>query len=186
MSPSCGEVERVLGQFDELVRDAIAGDRTAFARLLGGEAPTAYRAALAILRSPELAQEAVQEAAIRAWQQLPTLRAPAAWPWWFRRLAVRVALDEHRRARYSREVRLTSTDIGGGDPDPMGGADDRLSLLSAFARLSADDRVLLALRFQSDLTVPDVARTLGIRLGTTKARLHRAIGRLRAELRDDV
>jgi RNA polymerase sigma-70 factor (ECF subfamily) len=178
-------VETVLGQFDELVRDAIAGDRTAFASLLDGEAPTAYRAALAILRSPELAQEAVQEAAIRAWQQLPTLRAPAAWPWWFRRLAVRVALDEHRRARYSREVRLTTTDFGA-DPDPMGGADNRLSLLGAFARLSADDRVLLALRFQSDLTVPDVARTLGIRIGTTKARLHRAIARLRAELRDDL
>jgi hypothetical protein len=82
--PVLWEVETALGQFDELVRDAVAGDRTAFASLLDGEAPTAYRAALAILRSPELAHEAVQEAAIRAWQQLPTLRASAAWPWWFK------------------------------------------------------------------------------------------------------
>lgn len=167
----------------ELVRGALAGDRAAFARLLEREAPTAYRVALAILRSPEEAKEVVQESAIRAWQQLPRLRSADAWPAWFRRIAVRVALDEQRHARHGREIRLTR-DVSV-DTDTRLDSDDVVSLLAAFGRLPADDRAVLALRFWLDLTVPDVAAALGIRDGTAKARLHRALARLRLELQDD-
>lgn len=173
-----------LRNFEDLVSSALAGDRSAFACLLEGETPSAYRAAFAILQSPEEAREVVQEAAIRAWQQLPGLRSADAWPAWFRRIAVRLALDERRHARHVREIRLSDEVALGGD-DPMPGTDETVSLLAAFGRLPADDRALLALRFQLDLTVPDVAAALGIRVGTAKARLHRAVARLRAELRDD-
>ena len=168
-------------KLEDLVRDAMAGDRSAFACLLEQDAGSAYRAALAILRTPEEAQDVVQEAAVKAWRELPRLRAPNAWPSWFRRIAVRIALDERRHARHLREIRLA-------DPSSMdhglalSDSDDQLDLLAAFGRLSSDDRAILALRYHLDLTVPDVADALGIRLGTAKARLARAVGRLRAEL----
>ena len=60
---------------------------------------------------------------------------------------------------------------------------DRLELIAAFDRLAPDDRAILALRFFADLEVPDVAAALGIPLGTAKSRLHRALGRLRAQMR---
>ena len=161
---------------------ARAGDRLAFASLLEGQTPSAYRAALAILRSPEEAREVVQEAAIRAWLKLPALRSPQAWPAWFRRTVVHVALDERRHARHDREIPLTDLELSA---DPLLGSDDAVCLLRAFERLPADDRALLALRFWLDLTVPDTAHALGIRVGTAKARLHRAVARLRRELRDD-
>lgn len=173
--------ERWLRKLEDLVRDARAGDRSAFACLLERDTGSAYRAALAILRSPEEAQDVIQEAAVKAWQQLSSLRAADAWPAWFRRIAVRVALDERRHARHLREVRIADTMR----PDLTLEAMDRdsnLDLLAAFGRLSAEDRAILALRFYLDLTVPDTADTLGIRLGTAKARLSRAIDRLRAEL----
>jgi DNA-directed RNA polymerase specialized sigma24 family protein len=61
-------------------------------------------------------------------------------------------------------------------------------MLSAVGRLSLADREVLALRFGADLEVPDMAAALGIPLGTAKARLHRALGRLRKQwetMRDD-
>lgn len=173
-----------MSDLEELVSDALAGDRSAFACLLERETPSAYRAALAILRSPEEARDVVQEAAIRAWQELPRLRRADAWAAWFRRITVRQALDERRHARHTRESRLID-DAQPGPTDATADSDDAVSLLSAFSRRRADDRALLALRFHLDLTVPDVAATLGIPVGTAKARIHRAINKLRTELRDD-
>lgn len=173
-----------MSDLEELVSDALSGDRSAFACLLERETPSAYRAALAILRSPEEARDVVQEAAIRAWLELPRLRRAAAWPAWFRRITVRQALDERRHARHMRESQLFD-DAWPGLTDATTDSDDAVSLLSAFDRLRAEDRALLALRFHLDLTVPDVADALGIRVGTAKARIHRAIAKLRAELRDD-
>jgi RNA polymerase sigma factor (sigma-70 family) len=65
------------------------------------------------------------------------------------------------------------------------GTEDRLELLSAYDRLSPDDRAILALRYFADLEMPDVAAALGIPLGTAKSRSHRALGRLRAQLRQE-
>lgn len=173
-----------MSDLEELVSDALAGDRSAFACLLERDTASAYRAALAILRSPEEARDVVQEAAIRAWQELPRLRCADAWPAWFRRITVRQALDERRHARHTRESRLIA-DAWPGATDTTADSDETVSLLAAFGRLRAEDRALLALRFHLDLTVPDVAATLGIPVGTAKARIHRAVSKLRAELRDD-
>ena len=170
---------------DQLVSDAVAGDRSAFARLLEGETPAAYRAALSILRSPEEARDVVQEAAIRAWQQLPGLRNANAWAGWFRRITVHIALDERRHSRHGREIRL-APEANRDMEDPTAAADETVALLAAFERLPPADRAILALRYHLDLTVPDAAAELGIRVGTAKARLHRAIARLRTELRDDL
>jgi len=170
-----------LESLDQLVRDAVRGDRLAFASLLETETDGAYRVALAVLRSPEDARDAVQDAAIRAWLRLPELRNGSAWPSWFRRIAVRVALDEHRRARRSREVQI-SNELEAGESTRMDPDNEVVAVLTAFERLSPDDRALLGLRYGADLTVPDTAIALGIPLGTAKARLHRALKRLRAEL----
>lgn len=183
-APSDGWEAARVTQLDELVRDALAGDRSAFACLLEREAQPVYRATLSILGSPEDARDAVQEAAIRAWQQLPKLRNSAAWPAWFRRIAVRTALDESRRARRSREVQLPDQ-VDGELSHPMPHRDEMLTVLAALSRLPAEDRALLGLRYGADLTVPDSAEALGIRLGTAKARLHRALKKLRTELGDD-
>lgn len=171
-------------ELDQLVNDALRGDRSAFACLLERETPSVYRAALAILRSPEEARDVVQEAAIRAWQELPRLRRAAAWPAWFRRIAVRQALDERRHFRHSRESRLLE-DAWADATDATTDSIDAVSLLSAFSRLRPEDRALLALRFHLDLTVPDVADALGIKVGTAKARIRRALAKLRSELDDD-
>jgi DNA-directed RNA polymerase specialized sigma24 family protein len=95
-----------VGELEELVREAAAGDRSAFASLMEPHMSAAYRAALAVLGSPDDAREAVQEAALRAWQRLPQLRDASAFPAWFRRIVTRAALDVSRRAYRVRELTL--------------------------------------------------------------------------------
>lgn len=135
--------------------------------------------ALAIVRGPDDARDAVQDAAIIAWQRLSALRNADAWPAWFRRIAVRAALDRRRRNERLREVRLL--DLEGG-VEPMAHIDDWLTVRDALERMSADDRAILALRYGDDQSVPAIAETLGLPLGTAKARLHRARRRLREVL----
>jgi RNA polymerase sigma factor (sigma-70 family) len=173
------------GKLPELIAAAKAGDRMAFSVLLERDVALAYRAALAVLGSGDDARDAVQEASLRAWQRLPDLREPSAWPYWYRRIAVRAAIDQARQRHRGREVSLPTDLNNGQHPDPAPASDERLTILAALSRLSLDDRAVLGLRYGADLEVPDIAATLGIRLGTAKARLHRALGRLRTALGED-
>jgi len=166
---------------EELVDEAIAGDRSAFEQLLESEMHNAYRAALGVLGSPDDARDVVQDAALRAWQKLPTLRDRSTWPAWFRRICVRMAIDASRRVRRVREVRLLDASTCE-QPDMSARTDEVVAVQVAMSGLSAEDRMLLSLRYGADLTVPEAAAALGINVGTAKARLHRSIRRLRSEL----
>jgi RNA polymerase sigma-70 factor (ECF subfamily) len=116
----------------ELVLAARLGDETAFARLIEAEAPRIYRAVLAVVHSPEDAQEVIQDATVRAWRQLDGLRDADSWPGWYRRIAVRQAID--RAGRQSRR-RLHEIDLDsiGNEPahDPSSGWADRVAVTSA-------------------------------------------------------
>lgn len=164
----------------QLVVAARSGDATAFATLVHAETPAAYRLALSIVRSRAEAEDAVQDAFLRAWRDIGSLREADRWAAWFRRLLVRSALDQARRRR----VREVDLELAFNVPwlEPSVHPADRLELLAAFDRLAPDDRAILALRFYADLEVPDAAAALGIPLGTAKSRLNRALGRLRQQM----
>lgn len=173
---------------EEIVSAAGRGDRRAFETIVEMEATTAYRLAYGILGSHAEAEDAAQDAFIRAWRDLSTLRDPGRWQAWFRRLVVRSALDRAKRRRRRTEISLDPTGDGAFDPpapDSIGPLDAHDDLLQALAGLSANDRTVIALRFAADLEVPDIAVTLGIPLGTAKSRLHRALTRLRDRLEAD-
>jgi RNA polymerase sigma-70 factor (ECF subfamily) len=164
-----------------VVSAARSGDSGAFATLVRMETPAAYRLALSIVRSPAEAEDAVQDAFVRAWRDIGSLREEGSWPAWFRRLIVRSSLDRTRRRNRVREVDLDlALDVPGLEPSIHPA--ERPALLAAFDRLSPDDRAILALRFCADLELSAVAFALGIPLGTAKSRLHRALRRLREQL----
>jgi RNA polymerase sigma-70 factor (ECF subfamily) len=165
----------------ELVTAAKAGDGDAFMDLVQLETPEAYRLSLAILRHASDAEDALQEAFLRAWRELPGLRDADRWAAWFRRIAVNAAIDTGRRKK---AFRVAPLDFHEPPPaaDSSAGVGDRDEVGRAMAHLDANDRALLALRFGHDLELPDVAAALGIPLGTAKSRLHRALGRMRKEM----
>jgi RNA polymerase sigma-70 factor, ECF subfamily len=166
----------------DLVTAARDGDRDAFAQLVGLESRDAYRLALSILRNPHDAEDAAQEAFVRAWRELPALRDADRWLPWFRRVTVNSALELNwRRGNGHATIALGELEPKP-LPDETGHVATRDQVQRLVGCLSQEDRALLVLRFGLDLELPDVAAALRIPLGTAKSRLHRALARLRTHL----
>lgn len=171
----------------DLVERARKGDHDAFAELAGTAISRLDGAAWLILRDPEQAKDAVQNALVRAWRDLPTLRDPDRFDAWLHRLLVRACIDEARRLRRHRvDVELTELRVA--DPSIVGHEStiiDRDQIERGFLRLEPEMRAVIVLHHYLDLPLPTVAATLGIPVGTAKSRLHRALGLMRAALDAD-
>ncbi len=169
----------------DLVERARRGDHDAYAALAGAAINRLDAAAWLILRDPDQAADAVQNALIKAWRDLPTLRDPDRFDAWLHRLLVRCCIDEARRLKRHRlDVELTELagpSIAGHETAIV----DRDELERGFLRLDPEQRAVIVLHHYLDLPMPDVAATLGIPVGTAKSRLHRALGSMRAALDAD-
>jgi RNA polymerase sigma-70 factor (ECF subfamily) len=168
----------------DLIERARQGDREAFGQLAALEIDRLHAMARLILRDPYLAEDAVQEALIRCWRQLPKLRDVATFDGWLYRILVRAAADEFgRRRRFAASVQ--SLRIEPSIDDHTGGIADREALERAFGRLTIDHRAVVVLHHYADLAMPQVAKALGIPEGTAKSRYHYAMAAMRAALEAD-
>jgi RNA polymerase sigma factor (sigma-70 family) len=168
----------------ELVARAQRGDREAFSALARGASARLYATARLILREPDQAEDAVQDALIQAWRDIRGLRDPERLDAWLHRLLVR-ACHRHLRTLYRRRIAETRLPTWQRDPAADATVADRDEVERAFRRLTPDQRTILVLVYYADLPLADVAVVLGIPLGTTKSRLHRSIDALRAALAAD-
>jgi RNA polymerase sigma-70 factor (ECF subfamily) len=169
----------------ELVERAQRGDHDAFATLANAAIFRLDAAARLILNDPDQAKDAVQETLVRAWRDLPTLRDPERFEAWLHRLLVNACIDEARRLRRHR-VDVPIMTIDQADPgDIASSAARRDELERGFSRLAPEQRALVVLHHYLDQPLPEVARALGMPLGTAKSRLHRALALLRAAIDAD-
>ena len=167
------------------MRRAKNGDHDAFESLVRPEFDRLYGLAGLLLSDRTRAEDAVQEALLKAWRDLPTLRDPDRFGAWLRRLVVNASYDEGRRlGRRRREVEL-APQHDRAVADELGGLLDREELSQAFRRLKEEERAVVALRYYLDLSTADAAATLGIREVTYRSKLHRAVRRLGAALAAD-
>ena len=168
-----------------LVEQAQRGDHDAFATLAGAAIARLDAAARLILRDRELARDAVQDAMVRAWRDLPGLRDPERFDAWLRRLTVHACIDaaRHRRRRPI-EVELTVLHAPA-VADSSGSVIDRDLLDRALRALEPEWRAVVVLHYYLGLPLPEVADALGIPLGTAKSRLHRSLGVMRTTVGRD-
>ena len=169
----------------DLVERAGRGDHDAFALLLGASIARLESVARLILRDQELARDAVQDAYIRAWRDLPGLRDPDRFDAWMHRLTVNACLDAVRRRR-RRPIEVDLSPIM--EPavgDQTGLIDDRDQLERGFRHLGPDQRAVLVLHYYLGMSAPTMAETLGIPLGTAQSRLARALAALREAIGTD-
>ena len=178
-------VTRVAVDQRDLVERAGRGDHAAFAALVETSIAGLEAVARLILRDHELARDAVQDAYIRAWRDLPGLRDPDRFGPWLHRLTVNACLDAvRRRRRRPIEVDLTpiaAPSIG----DETERVADRDQLDRGFRLLGHDQRAVLVLHYYVGMSVPMLADTLGIPLGTAQSRLGRALSALRESIGAD-
>jgi len=167
-----------------VVTRAMHGDHDAFATLIGLATNRLYALACLILRDTDRAEDAAQEAIVRAWRELPRLRDPEKFDAWLRRLTVNACFDEARRVRRRAEVSLIRLEERQ-TADPAGAYVEHERVDRAFRRLPFDQRTVLVLQHHFDLSHGEIADTLGIPIGTVKSRIRYGSAALRASLDAD-
>jgi RNA polymerase sigma-70 factor, ECF subfamily len=167
----------------ELVRLARQGDRDAYDILLTEVVDHLYRIARLILRDFDRAEDAVQEALVRCWRDLPSLRDPDKFDAWLNRILMRSITDEARKRRgfVANVVQLKAEPSVA---DSSGELADRDEIARVFERLSVEHRTIVVL-YHLGMTTDEAARTIGVPHGTAKSRLHYATEALRSALEAD-
>jgi RNA polymerase sigma-70 factor (ECF subfamily) len=169
----------------EVVVRAQGGDERAFATLATEISRRLNALAVGILRDRELAEDAVQQALISIWRDLPTLREPANFEAWSYRIVVRACYAEAQRRRRRWRELLGVMIVEPAAPDDISAVVDRDQVHRGFRRLSLEQRAVVVLHYYFDLPLEAVARTLDVPEGTVRSRFHRAVQSLRAALEAD-
>ncbi len=150
-----------------------------FDAIVGPWIEPGYRLAIAMLRDPDEARDAVQEATVKAWRSIDRLRDSGQARAWFLAIVANHCRTTMRQ-RWWGVIRFASRDtIRAGPEDP---AVQSLDINNAMKNLSPDDRGILHLHYFLDLPIEEVARMLGISAGAAKTRIYRAVHRLRPKL----
>ena len=165
-----------------LVARAQAGDRRAFAALVRRHEAMVYRVCSRVLGNREDAEDAAQEAFLRAYRKLGTFRGESAFATWLLRLAVNVSLNERARRRRRPWSRARVDPVGGiatGPEAEVLHAEAAAQLHRALQALRPDHRAAVILRDLEGLTYGEVAAALGVPEGTAKGWAHRGRKRLK-------
>jgi RNA polymerase sigma-70 factor (ECF subfamily) len=175
----------------ELMARLAAGDREALAALMGRHYQRLYRIALSYLRHPDDALDAVQETFVKAFQKADRWDGSMEAGPWLSRVAVNQSIDRWRR---NKRRQATFTPLAEGDHDGslasvdpdldrrVLGREMRDRLAVALECLPERQRAVVVLRHYQEMSLDEIAETLGMRLGTVKSTLHRALGRMRTGL----
>jgi len=150
-----------------------------FDALIGPHLDAGYRTALAILRDPDAARDAVQEAAFKAWRKLDQLHQGRPARPWFLAIVANQCRSERRRHWWS-VVRMPEVEAARPDVET-----DALDINREVAKLPQEDRLALFLYFYLDLPMEDVGAVLGLSAGGAKTRVYRAARKLRPGLELD-
>jgi RNA polymerase sigma factor (sigma-70 family) len=173
---------------DELVSRARAGDDDAYAVLVARHRDVAFRTAWLITGTAADAEDAAQEAFIKAHRALPRFRPGAPFRPWLLQIVANDARNRRRSAGRREQLAVRASidrPLAVAAPAPEAAvlaAERRGALLDGLDRLGDDDRLVIGLRYFLDLGEAEMAAALGIPRGTVKSRLSRALGRLRTIL----
>jgi RNA polymerase sigma-70 factor (ECF subfamily) len=170
-----------------LVALARDGDVRAYEELVTRYRDPAYRVAWFVTRERGEAEDATQEAFVKAYHALPRFRPGAPFKPWILRIVANEARNRVRssRRRETLAARVAAVEREDAAPSPEAAAlaaEERTTLLGALERLNERDRLVIAYRYLFDLSEAEMAAALDLRPGTVKSRLSRALDRLRAEL----
>lgn len=170
-----------------IVQLAAAGDAVAFARIVNAYHADMIRVAYVVSGGDQdAADDAVQAAWSIAWRKLGSLRDPERLKPWLVSVAANEARQLCRRRRRSTvvEIDMTMADAGMADPADPADRAGGLDLERVLRRLTAEERSLLALRYESGLDSTEIGRLMRRPAATIRWRLSRLLARLRKELSD--
>ena len=172
----------------ELVERVKRGDVDAYQTLVQRHQVAAHRTAYLVAGSAGEAEDAAQEGFVKAFYAIDRFRSGSAFRPWLLAIVANEARDRRRSAgrRSSLALKLVEGRPGGdAAPSPEETAlasSEKQRLLEALGSLGVDDRLVIGYRYFLELSEKETAAALGVRRGTVKSRLSRALGRLRAQM----
>lgn len=175
----------------KLVGRAKDGDVSAYEKLVRVHQQVAFRTAYVITGDASEAEDAAQEAFVKAYRSLNRFRRGAPFRPWLLTIVANEARNRRRMAgRRAGLVLRTAAEGASGSMDPSPEAavmatERREELLGALGMLREEDRQTIAFRYFLGLSEAETAEALGCARGTVKSRLSRAISRLRERLTEE-
>jgi RNA polymerase sigma-70 factor (ECF subfamily) len=163
------------------VRAVRAGDRDAFAVIVAELAPRLRRFTLALSRDPAAADELAHAAFVRSYLHLDAFDEDRRFYPWLARIAYRLAQDRRAEAAAPAEADVP---VAGSALDGLLADERHRGLWEAVGRLPQAQRAAVLLYYRDELGLAEVGQVLGLAVGTIKALLFRARGRLRALLEE--
>ena len=169
----------------EVVRAVLAGDRNEYGELVGRYRDRYARFAARMLGSADAAEDAVQDAFIRAFEQLQQCRDPDNFAGWFFLILRNRCLAERRRtARTGSSADAAAVPAAEQADGPVVQQEQRRALQQALLELTPEQREVFVLKHVEDLSYEEIAGRLGASIPSLKMRMHRAYDRLRERLKD--
>jgi RNA polymerase sigma-70 factor (ECF subfamily) len=162
-----------------LILAAQAKDQAAFGELVRRRQGWARSLLRRMCRNDAEADDLAQEAFVKAWERLTDLDTPAAFPGWFRRVAVTTFLMAKRRNKANLDPIDEGMEIESEAPLPDAAASARIDLQRALARLSDGERLCITLNHGEGLSHGEIADMTGLPLGTVKSHVQRGTEKLR-------
>jgi RNA polymerase sigma-70 factor (ECF subfamily) len=172
----------------DLISRARAGDGAAFAQLVQHYQDLAFRTAFMIVGDTADAEDAAEDALVKAYYALDRFRPGAAFRPWLLEIVANTARNRRRAAGRRAHLSLRAASVrpsGDATPSPEAAAladEQRGELLAFVNALREDDRLAIACRYFLELSEGETAAVMRCAPGTVKSRLSRALGRLREQI----
>ena len=181
----------------DIVKRAAHGDKTAFEQLVKENQKNVYNLALKLMKNPEDAADAAQEAFLKAYLKLPSFRGDCKFSVWLYRLAYNCCMDMLRKANTGNIISLNSDDKDGeettvdikdvsdGPEEAMIRKETREIVRYEIGRLPQEQYEALVMREISGMSYKEISETLSISEGTVKSRIFRARTGLAERLKEN-
>jgi RNA polymerase sigma-70 factor, ECF subfamily len=172
----------------DLIERARNGDIAAFESLVRAHQDVAFRTAWVVSGGTDDAEDAAQEALVKAFAALPRFRSGSPFRPWLLTIVANEARNRRRAAHRREALQLRIPEdrrAGGAAPSPEAAVlagERRQALIAGLARLGDADREVITLRYLLELSEAEAAAALDVPVGTVKSRLSRALERLRVAL----
>jgi len=162
----------------------LAGEQSVYAELVNKHKSYAFTIAYKILQNRAEAEEAAQDAFIKAYHHLSGFNREAKFSTWLYRIVFNTAISYKRKSRHAfQSIENTVLEYTPDAEGTLERTDKRKYLAQAMARLNEADRTALTLFYLEEFSLEEIAEITGMQANTAKVRIHRARLRLADELK---
>ena len=171
----------------QIIKQILAGDKKAYAQIINEYKNPLYATILRMTRNPQTAQDFVQEAFIKIYEQLPKYDGKGSFKSWLYRVAINFCIDEFRKKSYQMKQAELQDDqlVNESHPEVIFlKKEQSRQLEKLIATLPELERMILLLRYVNELSYAEIADLLHIPLSDVRNKLHRAKKKMRNQVQE--